>query len=74
MRELLIESELPGIHLQTIVRLVRGSDRVEVRTTVDNRASDHRLRVHFPLATDEQTVRAEGQFAIVRRPLAPYRG
>jgi alpha-mannosidase len=72
-RELLIELELPDIRLQTLVRLVRGSDRVEVRTTVDNRANDHRLRVHFPVETDDQTVRAEGQFAIVRRPVSPPR-
>jgi alpha-mannosidase len=50
---------------------VRGSDRVEVRTTVDNRASDHRLRVHFPVETNDQDVRAESQFAIVRRPVEP---
>ena len=31
VRELLIDLELPGIRLQTNVRLVRGSDRVEVR-------------------------------------------
>ena len=71
VRELLIELELPDLRLQTNVRLVRGSDRVEVRTTVGNHASDHRLRVHFPVETDEQDVRAEGQFAIVRRPVAP---
>ncbi len=72
VRELLIQLELPDIRVQTIVRLVRGGDRVEVRTTVDNRANDHRLRVHFPLETDEQIVRAESQFAIVRRPVSPY--
>jgi alpha-mannosidase len=71
-RELLIECELPGIELQTIVRLARGGDRVEVRTTVVNHADDHRLRVHFPLETEEPTVRAESQFAIVRRPLHPH--
>jgi alpha-mannosidase len=68
VRELLIESELPGIAMQTIVRLVRGSDRIEVRTTIVNHASDHRLRVLFPVETNAQVVRAEGQFAIVRRP------
>jgi alpha-mannosidase len=67
VRELLIEAELPGIGLQTIVRLVHGSDRVEVRTTVVNRASDHRLRVHFPVESAAESVRAESQFAVVRR-------
>jgi alpha-mannosidase len=70
--ELLIECEFPGIQLRTIVRLVRGSDRVEVRTTVVNHADDHRLRVHFPLETNEPTVRAESQFAVVGRPLLSH--
>src|SRR5205823_6286786 len=45
VREVLIEAELPDLQLQTIVRVVHGSDRVEVRTTVVNHARDHRLRV-----------------------------
>jgi mannosylglycerate hydrolase len=67
--ELLIGAELPGIRVETIVRLVRGTERVELRTTVDNAAEDHRLRVRFPIATDADEVRAESQFALVRRPL-----
>jgi alpha-mannosidase len=73
VRELLVESELPGVRLETIVRVVRGSDRVEARTTVQNHADDHRLRVHFPVETDETAVRAESQFAVVRRSLEPHR-
>jgi alpha-mannosidase len=69
--ELVIEAELPGVHVRTIVRLVRGIDRVELRTTVENAAEDHRLRVRFPIATDAREVRAESQFAVVRRPLEP---
>jgi alpha-mannosidase len=72
VRELRIESELPGIRVETIVRLVRGSDRVEVQTTVVNHANDHRLRVHFPCEADVETVRAESQFAIVHRPLLTH--
>jgi alpha-mannosidase len=72
VRELRIESELPGIRVETIVRLVRGSDRVEVQTTVLNHANDHRLRVHFPCEADVETVRAESQFAIVHRPLLTH--
>jgi alpha-mannosidase len=67
--ELLLEATLPGIDLQTVVRLVRGLDRVELRTTVENAAADHRLRVHFPVVAGEADVRAESQFAVVRRPL-----
>jgi alpha-mannosidase len=40
-----------------------------LRTTVENEASDHRLRAYFPVGPAEDTVRAESQFAVVRRPL-----
>jgi len=69
--DLLLEHELPGIQLRTVVRVVRGLDRVEVRTTVVNEAGDHRLRVAFPVASEARDLRAEGQFAVVRRPLEP---
>jgi alpha-mannosidase len=55
--------------LTTVVRLVRGSDRIEFETTIDNWAEDHRLRVVFPVGDAPGPVRAEGQFAVVRRPI-----
>ncbi len=61
------------LNVTTVVRLVRGSRRVELRTTVDNAARDHRLRVVFPTGRVAGPVRAEGQFAVVRRPLRPAR-
>jgi alpha-mannosidase len=69
--ELAVDAELPGVRVRTTVRLVLGVDRVEFRTTVDNAVGDHRLRVCFPVETDAQEVRAESQFAAVRRPVAP---
>jgi alpha-mannosidase len=66
---LLLEHELPGIHISTVARAVAG--RIELRTTVENEAEDHRLRVHLPVAGPVEWVRAESQFAVVRRPLAP---
>jgi alpha-mannosidase len=57
--------------VSTIVRLVAGSDRVEFETTVDNAACDHRLRVAFAVDDAAGPVRAEGQFAVLRRPLVP---
>jgi mannosylglycerate hydrolase len=57
--------------LTTLVRLVRGSDRIEFETTIDNTACDHRLRVVFPIGDAPGPVRAEGQFAVVRRPIEP---
>jgi alpha-mannosidase len=57
--------------VRTVVRLVDGSDRVEFRTTIENGARDHRLRAVFPIAAVDGPVRAEGQFAVVRRPCVP---
>jgi mannosylglycerate hydrolase len=55
------------------VRLAAGSDVAEVRTMVDNRARDHRLRVRLPAPGTSfgSTVRAEGHFAVIRRPPRP---
>jgi len=69
--ELELRSETVPVSIRTLVRLVRGSDRAEFRTTIENAARDHRLRAIFPVAAGLDGVRAEGQFAVVRRPLAP---
>jgi mannosylglycerate hydrolase len=55
----------------TRVRLAASSARLEFETTVDNRARDHRLRVHFPTPQPPTTVRAEGHFAVVHRTPRP---
>jgi alpha-mannosidase len=59
--------------VSTTVRLVRGSLRVEFRTTIENACLDHRLRAVFPIGVADGPVRAEGQFALVRRPLEGVR-
>jgi alpha-mannosidase len=63
--------ETVALSLTTLVRLVRGSDRIEFVTTIDNAAEDHRLRVVFPVGDAPGPVRAEGQFAVVQRPTRP---
>ena len=68
------ELEIRMLTVSTVVRLVAGIRRVEFRTTIDNATEDHRLRALFPvgtLADAGTTVRAEGQFALVHRPLVP---
>jgi mannosylglycerate hydrolase len=62
--------EAVAVTVTTVVRLVDGIRRVEFVTTIDNDAEDHRLRAMFPVA-ETTDVRAEGQFAVVRRPLVP---
>jgi alpha-mannosidase len=46
-------------------------DRLELTSIVENEAEDHRLRVLVRSADSPDEVRAESQFAVVRRPLTP---
>jgi alpha-mannosidase len=64
-----LEHELPGIRIETAISAVSGLDRVELRTVVENEAEDHRLRVHVRSDSGADDVRAESQFAVVRRPV-----
>jgi alpha-mannosidase len=59
------------LSVTTVARLIQGIRRVEFRTTLENGTKDHRLRAVFPVPeTAARHVRAEGQFALVDRPLA----
>jgi len=49
--------------------LAHGSARVDILTEVDNQASDHRLRVHFPAPFGVEEAEYDGHFEVVRRPL-----
>ncbi len=62
--------EAVALTVTTVVRLIDGVRRVEFVTTIDNDAEDHRLRAVFPVV-EAIDVRAEGQFALVHRPLVP---
>ena len=64
-----LEHELPGIRIETTIR--HAVDRFELTTVVENEADDHRLRVLVRGGEGAEEVRAESQFAVVRRPLAP---
>ena len=66
---LVLEHELPGVRIETTLRVVPGIDRVELRSVVENDAEDHRLRLVVRTDGDTQETRAESQFAVVRRPL-----
>ena len=67
--ELELHTEADQLDLRTVVRLTRGSRRVEFRTTLENGKRDHRLRAVFPTGATDETVRAEGQFAVIHRPV-----
>jgi alpha-mannosidase len=70
---LVLQHELPGIRIETTVRAVPRLDRVELTSVVENEAEDHRLRVRIRSNDGTGEVRAESQFAVVRRPLVPPR-
>jgi alpha-mannosidase len=67
---LVLEHELPGVRIETTIRHVKAlPDRYELTSVVENAADDHRLRVLIRSETGADEVRAESQFAVVRRPL-----
>ena len=70
---LVLEHELPGVRIATTIRGVPGLARIELTSVVENDADDHRLRVLLRSAGGAEEVRAESQFAIVRRELGAPR-
>lgn len=60
--------EVP-VEVTTRVALVAGEPFARVRVELENPASDHRLRFHVPLDEPAPRSAAEGQFAVVERPL-----
>jgi alpha-mannosidase len=55
--------------ISTTVTLRWDSRLVDVRTTVHNRAKDHRLRVCFPTDIKANQAAADGHFDVVSRPI-----
>ncbi len=55
--------------ITTAITLTNGVPRVDVRTTLDNTARDHRLRVHFPAPFAATEADYDGHFEVVRRPV-----
>ncbi|MBI5289094.1 MAG: hypothetical protein HY873_08990, partial [Chloroflexi bacterium] len=46
-----------------------GVARVDIETELENRAKDHRLRVHFPTGIKADSSHAEQHFGVVERPI-----
>ena len=49
--------------------------RVDIHTRLENRARDHRLRIHFPVPAESvKTAEYDGHFEIVKRQIgtSPY--
>ena len=62
--------ETVSVPVRTRVRIWADSPRVDVRTEVDNRARDHRLRVHFPTGVQTVFADVDEHFCILRRPIS----
>jgi alpha-mannosidase len=68
---MVLEHELPGVRIETTISAGVGLDYFELTSVVENGADDHRLRVLVHSDSGAEAVRAESQFAVVRRPLVP---
>jgi len=55
--------------ISTHISLRPGGRRIRIRTEVENRARNHRLRVHFPTPIETDRSCAEGAFGTVERPV-----
>jgi alpha-mannosidase len=55
--------------ITTRLLLSEGVPRVDIETTVDNRASDHRLRAHFPVPFQVDSFQSAGHFDVIERPV-----
>jgi alpha-mannosidase len=62
-------SERVVTRITSRVTLTNGVPRVDIHTRVDNRAKDHRLRVHFPAPFTTDSANHDGHFEIVKRPI-----
>ncbi|MGH9037334.1 MAG: glycoside hydrolase family 38 C-terminal domain-containing protein, partial [Acidimicrobiia bacterium] len=60
--------------VRTTVGLTAGDPVVHLEVEIDNPASDHRVRAHFPLPAAVEGSEAECAFAVVSRPLAAEDG
>ena len=69
--KVVLQHELPGIRIETTLLAARELDRVEITSVVENELEDHRLRVLIRSENGADDVRAESQFAVVARPVAP---
>jgi mannosylglycerate hydrolase len=58
------------VPVTSCISLCAQVPRIDVRTTVTNRARDHRLRAHFPTPVCVETSFAESAFDVVERPIA----
>lgn len=59
--------QLVDMTIRTNIRVYRHHRRIECVTTFNNKAADHRLRVHFPGPANAKRAIADGHFAHIDR-------
>ena len=63
------------IPIHSRISLIPGVARIDIHTTVDNRAKDHRLRAHFPAPFTVQDADYDGHFEVIQRSIGvPEKG
>ncbi|RPI33652.1 MAG: hypothetical protein EHM70_05360 [Chloroflexota bacterium] len=60
-------AQLAPINIVTRLTLPAGTPRLDIHTTVENQARDHRLRVHFPAPFGASEASYDGHFEVVQR-------
>lgn len=58
------------VDIDSVVTLRKGARYVEIETTINNRCEDHYLQVAFPTGIKSEFSYAQGQFDVVKRPVA----
>ncbi len=61
--------ERVACEIVTRASLYPGVPRIDIETEIENRAKDHRLRVHFPTGIRTGRSYAEQHFGVVSRPI-----
>lgn len=64
-------AELVYSPISTEVTIWPGSKRVDIRTEIENRASDHRLRVAFPTDVMTEKASADYHYQVIERDVEP---
>lgn len=57
------------IHIVSTIRLIKGVARVDIHSVIDNRAKDHRLRVHFPTPYTTDKGNQDAHFEVAERSI-----
>lgn len=63
------DTQLVECPVRMEVTLLRGIDRIDFHTEVENRACDHRLQVRFPSGVRTEYSEASEAFTVTRRPV-----